>query len=322
MKFAVRVLVCLLFSTSVFSQTHEYTGSSFNDVFDIITDRNFIPRSEVEIAELAVYQKKLLPEYPVNSASLFSTRGALTLDAMRTVSEKFDYYDRLAKKLHPNGVCVTGTWIIDQPSAYSGYFTKGSKGLFVGRISVASGPTDFSEKRGFGVAGKIFPTLNPDENIKTANFFAVDVLLGQTQQRFLDTSLTNQPEIGFDLSMMGLMFNIASALSKADEDPGFRPLTQISKIGDPAQRKTPKWMRLSVDQNIVKNSEKDFRNELLVAMRDNKSITLKVETSDVTSNRNSSTGWTQLGRIVLSHAVVSYGCDRRLHFSHPKKNGD
>ncbi len=297
--------------------TNPYKGSSFQEVLGVITNPSPVLKSQKEIEEFAAYQKGELPYYPVNALTVFSTNPALTKDAQRTVSEKFDYYDYLPKKLHANGVCLVGQWKIDKASSYSGYFKKGSRGLFIGRASVTMGNVLQGSKRGFGFAGKLFPTTNETEIVKTASFFAVDVLLGTKTDRFLETSMTNQPETGFSLSALGLGLRIASALKKADEDPSFRPVTPISRLGEAGIVKTPHWIKVSAVSNLIKNNEKDFRNELMKASRDNQGLTFDIAVSDRTSDRTSS-DWEKIGQIKISKAFISYGCDRQLHFAHPR----
>ena len=36
----------------------------------------------------------------------------------------------------PNGVCLTGDWMITEPTEYTGYFRQDSRGLVIGRYSV------------------------------------------------------------------------------------------------------------------------------------------------------------------------------------------
>ncbi len=307
------LVVFLGLSQSVYA----YEGSSFNEVLGILGNKQPGLKSEKEKAEFSAYQNGGFPFYPVNSTSVFSAKPELVKDAQRTVSEKHDYYDYLAKKLHPNGVCIVGEWSITNPSPYSGYFTDGARGLFIGRISVAMEKVSRGEKRGFGFAGKIFPTLNPDEIVKTANFFTLDVLLGTKTERFFDTRMTNQPDTGFDLSLLGLGLKISSALKQADQDPGFRPVTPVAKLGASGAVNSPHWMRISPSSNIIKNNQNDFRREVLQALEDNKEITFNIEASDVTGDRNSNK-WFRLGEIKIREALVGYGCDRRLHFAHPK----
>jgi len=322
----MKILISFLFlSIAVLAaapaDVNQYSGSSFNDVWNVITGADkFLPKDQDGLAEFSIYQAGRLPKFPVTSASIFSKdKAGLEKDARRTLNERFDYYDRIPKKLHPNGVCVAGEWTIFSPTNYSGYLANGSKGLFIGRISTAMGETEAGHDRGFGFAGKVFPTLNPNEAVKTGNFFTVDVLLGTNAPHVLDLKTTNQPAIGFNLSLFGLMIKISSALSKGDEDPTFRPLTDVANLKhDDSMARQPKWIRLGVSGNIIKNNEKDLRNEVLKALEENSEVKYSIEVSDTTHDREATIGWTKIGEIKLTQAVASYGCDRRLHFAHPK----
>jgi hypothetical protein len=53
-------------------------------------------------------------------------------------------------------------------------------------------------------------------------------------------------------------------------------------------------------------------------MDENKQLTYSIEVSNQTHDRNATSGWQKVGEIKLNRAIVSYGCDRRLHFAHPK----
>ena len=79
-------------------------------------------------------------------------------------------------------------------------------------------------------------------------------------------------------------------------------------------------MRVRVMPGQIKNRAADFRDELLQALKDNGSLKMEIEVSETTSNKDAKTGWTKLGQIQFDRALVSYGCDRRLHFGHPKQN--
>lgn len=313
MKQALLLLTVVL-SFNVNAQ--EYTGSSFNEVMDVISSSQAPVSSEKEQNELNVYLNHQLPQYPVNMLSIFSPfKDQLSKDAVRTMNERFDYYDRLEKRLHSNGVCVSGTWNISEATiGFGGALKGGTKGLFVGRISVAMEETVNSEKRGFGFAGKVFPTMNPNEKVTTANFFTVDVLLG-TKSQFLDTALTNEPELGlsFDsIPVLGLASKITKALEVGDKNPGFRPLTQLST-------NSPKWIRLSPMVGTTRSKAADFRNEVLEALEMNKGkLFFNIDISNTTKDRKGKKGWERAGFIEINQADVSYGCDRRLHFAHPK----
>lgn len=300
------------------AQDADYKGSSFREVVDVLQDKNVPVRSEADRQELEVYRSHKLPQYAMSLSSVFSGGSAtLERDAKRTINERFDYYDRIAKLLHPNAVCVTGEWQMDANTPYSGLFSSNSKALFVGRISVAMQNTTSADKRGFGFAGKIFPTMNPDQPVETVNFFTVDVLMGDHTKHFLDTATTNQPALGFSLSLIRLGFKIFKTLTKADDNPGFRPITPIAKVGA-LQVNSPKWIRLSADSKLVRNDEPDFRDEVVKALEQNGKLIFNIDVSTTTGDRNAAKGWSHIGRLVIDQAEVSYGCDRRLHFAHPR----
>lgn len=310
--------VSLGFTTTV-RAVDNYEGSSFAEVLNVIMDNDYQPRTEVEAKEFSSYQSGTLPQYPVNSYSLFSAGTAsLARDAQRTVNQRFDFYDRIPKMLHPNGVCVTGQWKINKQTPYTGQLATGATGLFIGRISVAMEDTTSDDSRGFGLAGKVFPTMNENEVVETGNFFTVDVLMGTDLAHALDAKTTNEPAVGFKFNVIGMALKIASVLKTADENPGFRPLTQVASLNNSGSVKQPRWMRLSVNSDVHRNNESDFRKEILKAVNQNSVITYSIEVSNTTKDRESNEGWEKIGEIKLYQAVVSYGCDRRLHFAHPK----
>lgn len=304
---------------AVGAQALAYDGSTFTEVRDVVFDRAPAPVEDVARDEWDVYRAGKLPAYRVTAGS-FVRRGIdlLRQAAVRTVTEREDYYPRLPKLLHPNGVCFTGKWEITEPSPYSGYFAQGARGLFVGRASVALSETTAGHKRGFGFAGKIFPTEDRAKRVETANFFTVDVLTGTTVARFVDTAMTNEPEIGFDLFNIPLGLRILKSLSKADENPGFRPLTPIARLSATGPVRSPKWMRVRAVGGTLRAAERDFRNELAIPARHPNGITLEIAVSDSTKDTHREAGWRTLGTIALEESSVSYGCDRRLHFAHPK----
>lgn len=315
-------MATLIFNETIYAQkalTNDYRGSSFQEIVDVLNDESVPLTTSRQRDEFALYKQPTLPRYPMNAKSLFMQGSvALERDAIRTTSERFDYYDHLPKKLHPNGVCVTGTWTIDKQTPYSGYLASKAKGLFVGRISVAMQEVTKDHKRGFGIAGKIFPTMNEQEIVPTGNFFTVDVLMGTRAQRVLEVKTTNEPEMGFDFSLIGLGLKIASALIKGDDNPMFRPLTQVASLDNASAIKQPKWIRLSPSSHLKKNDESDFRAEIIRALAENKILTYEIAVSETTKDRESIKGWRSIGQLRIDRALVSYGCDRRLHFSHPK----
>jgi hypothetical protein len=59
--------------------------------------------------------------------------------------------------VHPNGVCLTGTWQIDEApngTPYTGYFKPGSRALIVGRYSTCCTETRSGYDRSLALVGK------------------------------------------------------------------------------------------------------------------------------------------------------------------------
>jgi hypothetical protein len=293
--------------------------SSFNEVRDVIRDHVGAPTETPEQKELEVYQAHQLPHYQVTLASLVGGGiNLLTQAGIRTVTQTADYYPRITKLIHPNGICFTGTWEITEPTNYTGYFAKGKKGLFIGRASTTMSNTEVGQKRGFGFVGKIFDTLNPAKPAATASVFTVDVGMGTLTNHYTDTAMTNQPEIGFDFSVLWLALKIGASLAQADSNPGFRPLYRVAELGLPpgVPAQNPHWIRIAAAAGTPKIDAKDFRDELQLQQYPH-GLTMDIAVSDTTHDRNATTGWTPIGHIQLDESFVSYGCDRQVHFAHP-----
>ncbi len=286
-------------------------GSSFMEVQDVLQDRKVpVQLSAEEEAELQVYRNGDLPAYePILDAGLAG-------DAKRTLAEDSDYYPRIEKRVHGNGICFTGLWTATNPtSPYSGYFAPGKQGLFIGRASVATGKTLAGQSRVFGFAGKIFPTMDPNESVKTANFFTMDYLLGSKIAHFTDAVFSNSPalygrvlDIDFDFVRSGL--KVSKVFKKANKRPGFRPVTQIAAIGENGQIRSPKIIRVVASDGTPRIDTDDFRRELSAS---NYPGGLKLRVYDGDSDADAQ----ELAVIDLKRSFVSYGCDKQLHFPHP-----
>ncbi len=318
--------ITLLLSLVTFLAHAEYQGSSFSEVEAIILNPSPIVDNYKQIKEVKSYQNpEKLPHYWVHSGNFTTKQEGKTIDllaqdAHRTISEQYDYYPRLEKRLHSNGICLTGYWEITEPSEYTGYFAQGKKALTIVRASAALSNTRTDNgKRGFGLAVKLFPTENPDEVVKTANFFTIDVLLGTLAKHYLDVAMTNEPDAGFDLSNILTGFHASMALSKADKNPMYRPLYPVAELGlapDTAS-KAPTWIKIQASSNMPRIDQADFRDELDIANYPD-GLSFDIYVSDTTKDPKASDDWQYLGMIQLDQSVVSYGCDRQLHFAHPK----
>ena len=91
---------------------------------------------------------------------------------------------------------MTGLWDITEDSGYTGYFQKGSKALVVARYS-NGGAVQRGKPRGQGIAGKLFPTTDPNqqEPLKTANFFTIDDIVGASTRYVNDVDFVNAPNV-------------------------------------------------------------------------------------------------------------------------------
>lgn len=255
-----------------------------------------------------------LPYYPGLSPSTISIPLLIQLfnDAARNMFDKRDIRPKFNKLIHANGVCFTGTWKITQESPYTGYFAKGSEGLVFARLSVAGFRIRRGDRRGFGFAGKVFPTLNPNEKVKPGNFVAIDSLTGTKAPHITNTELTNFPIVGFDL---GARFVNLVIFRLMDRRPGYRQLFPISTLGlspnDPVI--TPDLLMLRVAPNTHKVDAEDFRDELrLEHYPEHKLVyTINVKNFDEST-------WTHLGEIELTDYALCEGCDKKTHFWIPR----
>ncbi len=264
-----------------------------------------------------------LPQNEVSYSQLFDgARDIIFEDATRTLVEHSDirdYYDKLA---HPNGVCLKGIWEIDTQNPYSGYFKQGSKALIIARASSALSETKRGETRAFGLAGKLFATLDPlkmnSEN--TANFFVIDDLGGTDAQQYTDVSLTNEPKGSLTLAVVKYFLyaaKVSKVFGEVDTNPGIRQLYEISYMGEnnTSNAHTPKWMKIELAKNQTLINRADFRDEFL--FDDNRS-TLTFTISVANSEKGGVKEWLEIGSITFDASVVSTTCDHRLHFHHPK----
>lgn len=133
----IRAMMMILTVASVASMAS--ARGTFNDVKRVLEDQDqSVLRDAQALSEFGVYQSGRLPQYAMNIQSVFQFGStALENAAQRTINDKSDYLERLPKLLHPNGVCVVGTWEMNEGLPYTGAFAGGTKNLFIGRVSVA-----------------------------------------------------------------------------------------------------------------------------------------------------------------------------------------
>ena len=298
----------LQFSNPILAQ-EAYNGSSFEEVWSVVEEKPY----------------SYLPEKKVTFSSFFSGfTNLIKKSAKRTVENKSDILPYFDKLLHKNGTCMAGIWEITKENPYSGYFKKGSKGLIIARASTTLSNTKQGDLRGFGLAGKIFPTEDPYTTHKTANFFLIDNLGGTYETNFTRANLTNEPGIlpSFSFSLP-LLAPIAAAVGKAfgeaDKNPGIRQVYSISNLGlqENEVATTPKYMKfIGVNEEDAVN-ESDFRDELKTHIDSNGQLSFNIFVANE-KDANGNKVWSSIGKVSFDQIVSSTGCDHNLHFHHHK----
>ncbi|SMF43270.1 hypothetical protein [Pseudobacteriovorax antillogorgiicola] len=293
-----------------------YNGSVFNEVLSQARQGKYDDR----------------PYRKVTSASFFRFfENQLAKDSERTLSDRSDILPPFRKLLHPNGICLVGTWNIEGDSPYSGYFRAGRQGLVIARASAALTAVKQGQKRSFGMAVKIFPSQDPQDQsmLKTANFFVIDDLGGTYIDHFRDTPMTNDiSSVNFGVDNAGqlLIAAIVTPTLQASEtimgsSPSVRQVYQVAELGeaDPSQAITPKWIRIQGEAGS-REDYKDFRDELIMANNDGRLRFEIAVTSD--GELGEDKPFEVIGYMEFTESFESEGCDSRLHFNHPSWRTD
>jgi hypothetical protein len=271
----------------------------------------------------------------------YESRWRFQRAARRSVASRADWRagpDGLGfrRLLHPNGVCLFGHWEIDPDarSRYSGYFQPGSQGLLIARYSTCCTETRGGRTRSLSLVGKLFPTLDPDERVETANFITQEDIGGSRTDSIDDAILLNAPNVSPWRRGGGLPVLLLTALvlRRADEEPTVRQLYPIAELGKPSGYAMwcPAFLRLRTEPSAeLRAPGADFREEVLSRIYDRgdprpkRKLRFSVEVADegVRSGRlavrRDIRGWERIGRLVFGEAVASYSGDFRIHFQHP-----
>jgi hypothetical protein len=245
--------------------------------------------------------------------------------------------------LHPNGVCLTGQWQITEENEYSGYFTKGSTALTIGRYSTCCTETRRGYNRSLSLVGKLFPTTDPNHTarLRTANFITQQDIGGARTDFINDVELLNAPDTtamrrGFGLPILlttGVVFGLV------DKQPTIRQLYQIAELEKPKAQPTraPEFMHLLVapGQPRIAGEHLDFRDEVMAQIFDKgnpeakRTLTFHIEVTDegitggtALRQRRTFQNWRRIGTLKFDNAVVSYNGDSVIHFNHPSWRSD
>jgi hypothetical protein len=294
-----------------------------------------------------------LPMFPVTLMSVI--RGTFSGDryyflqaAERAVDAHADLRwgpDRTGfrRLLHPNGVCLFGTWQITAETPYSGYFAQGRHALIVARYSTCCQETRRGRTRSLALVGKLYPTTDPAHPtpLRTANFITQEDIGGAFSSSINDAELLNAPNTTAFRRGSGLPVIVVTGmvLSRADRQPTIRQLYPIAELGKPDADPTraPAFMRLLVSksQPRIPGDSIDFRDEVMAQIfdpgdpRPKRTLTFDIEVTDEGAThgtklreRRTFANWRRIGQMVFSDAVVSSNGDRVVHFNHPTWRDD
>lgn len=250
--------------------------------------------------------------------------------ARRTLTTQRDLLPPFDKLVHPIGTCLRGTWSIDVRTPYTGLFKYGSKGLLIARASDAMGEDRPGKLRFMGIAGKLWPTDDPEHEapLATGNFFTLENLSGSHTRHFLDAVLSTdllpiRPHAGVaSKAPVGLVAGPAFVLADRALSPTqamIRSLSPIAELGEweRGDAVAPVVMRLVPSPGSRRVDTADLREELRMVHHPN-GIRYDIEVSDHRSWLFAR-GFRRIGAIHFSESVASYSGDHRLHFAHPPR---
>jgi len=318
---------------SVTDEDRMYAGSRFADVVAAVLANPY----------QRIWGAKNNAPLPVHKVTFRSVSSGMLKASERAVDSGADLRwgpDRkgFTRLVHPNGVCLMGTWEISERTDYTGYFAQGSRALIVGRYSTCCTETRRGRVRSLSLAGKLFPTIDSDHALplRTANFLTQEDIGGARTDYINDAELRNAPDITATRRGAGIATLLATgnAFQRADKEPGVRQLYAIAELGKPegTPTRTPEFMRLKVaaTQPRIAGGDLDFRDEIMAQLFDpgdpvpKRTLTFTIEVSDQGKVsgppfrvRWSFGNWRPIGRIVFTNAVVSHNGDAVIHFNHP-----
>jgi hypothetical protein len=262
----------------------EYVGSSFLDVRQPLFENCYYD----------VWGGKYEPPLPISKVTFLSVfwgflpflgNDVFKQAAIRTVDSYADLrpgkdgmgFQRL---VHPNGICLTGTWSIDADSPYSGHFKKESRGRIIARISVGSSDTHRDgAKKSFSMVGKVFPTIDENgkvidktEKVIPANFITQSNLGAADVESVLDVKMRNTPDIqafarGIEVT---ILLRTGMALMAGDRIPDERQVYSIAELGRGSEElNAPRFMQIRAsEENFRSIDHRDFRDEIMSYLYD------------------------------------------------------
>ncbi len=298
--------------------------------------------SAFDVVHEAVFSNpyQALPQYRVD-LSLLGRSGDgndnhFRAAARRTLASEADLLDfpHGQKLLQPNGICFSGEWRIGPGSPWTGLLAPGTQVHAIARVSVALSETTQDARRAVGMAVKLFPhpaTTHADART-TRNLFVLESVSGRRLQHALDAVMDNAPPLGSlpGLSGLRLALRLRADLLAADRASGasapdfaFRPVDHLAAAvdGSDGPARAPRWIRLQVPADIPRVDAADFRDELRLANYPGGELGWRIEAAADTPGGKEAAAWQSIGTLRLTESITSPGCDRRLHFAHPRLRG-
>ena len=238
----------------------------------------------------------------------------------------------------PNGICVLGTWEITADNPYTGYYTKGSKGLTIGRISSDGNETKRGQRRSISLGMKIYPTTDPAHPtpLIPASLIVQEDLGGMRTAYINDAELVNAPSV--HAYRRGIYFLImlraGPIFQNLDKVGDSRQVYEIAELGKPADQQTvaPEHLLLKMapGQKRIEGAGLDFRDEVYGHIFNpgdatpTGSMEFDISVSSYGRRRGvqglssvTVTDWQRIGRLRFTEAVCSYTGDHVIQFHHP-----
>jgi hypothetical protein len=238
----------------------------------------------------------------------------------------------------PNGICVMGSWEITEDNPYTGYFTKGSRGLTIGRFSSDGNETRRGQRRSISLGMKIYPTMDADHStpLVPASVIVQEDLGGMRTDYLNDAELVNAPSV--HAYRRGIYFLImlraGPIFQRLDKVGDSRQVFEVAELGKPpaVQTVAPEHMlfKMTPGQRQIEGRHLDFRDEIYGHLFNPGDVqpTGVIEFDISVSSYGRKTGvqglsrvavqdWQRIGRLRFTEAVASYNADHVIQFHHP-----
>lgn len=290
-----------------------YAGSRFSEVWSAVTSDPY----------------EQLPQRNIGPRDVLHW-GALRRiyrSAQRTLHARDDLLPPFQKLVHPVGICLRGTWRITERTRYTGYFRQGSEGLLIARASDNMGESRPSRLRFLGLAGKLYPTLDPNHAspLHPANFVMNENLIGSHAEHFVDATLATDllpiqmhadlaPQLAIGL-VVGAIFALADRVTDATQSL-IRQLYPIAELAEPqpASAIAPAVMRFVGSPQNRRIDTPELREELRMEHHPD-GIRYEIQVADRRSYFHPH-GFVRIGEAHFTESSTSCTCDHRLHFRH------